>query len=228
MGVGVARAGDDCAERRWRAVCLIDGGERPRASRADPVVKNWTRAARHRPFSCSRGAELVVAPPPPCRSVRAEALARGHGGDGETPPVSRRTRGALAAELAALTNPAPAPAPARAEMLEDDDFDPTGGALARSPADDDSDAGASDSGSPGASEDDGVFRPTREDVAAEREGTERKLRMRASIARARRRVRRQVQQSPRDGARVGGDDDDDRRRTRATAARRRERRRRGR
>ena len=67
-------------------------------------------------------------------------------------------------------------------MLEDDDFDPTGGALARSPADDDSDAGASDSGSPGASEDDGVFRPTREDVAAEREGTERKLRMRASIA----------------------------------------------
>jgi protein AATF/BFR2 len=101
---------------------------------------------------------------------------------GRTPPVSRRTRGALAAELAALTNPAPAPAPARAEMLEDDDFDPTGGALARSPADDDSDAGASDSGSPGASEDDGVFRPTREDVAAEREGTERKLRMRASIA----------------------------------------------
>ena len=101
---------------------------------------------------------------------------------GRTPPVSRRTRGALAAELAALTNPAPAPAPAGAEMLEDDDFDPTGGALARSPADDDSDAGASDSGSPGASEDDGVFRPTREDVAAEREGTERKLRMRASIA----------------------------------------------
>jgi len=101
---------------------------------------------------------------------------------GRTPPVSRRTRGALAAELAALTNPAPTPAPARAEMLEDDDFDPTGGALARSPADDDSDAGASDSGSPGASEDDGVFRPTREDVAAEREGTERKLRMRASIA----------------------------------------------
>ena len=183
MGVGVARAGDDCAERRWRAVCLIDGGgERPRASRADPVVKNWTRAARHRPFSCSRGAELVVAPPPPAgvfaqRRSRAVTAAMGR-----TPPVSRRTRGALAAELAALTNPAPAPAPAGAEMLEDDDFDPTGGALARSPADDDSDAGASDSGSPGASEDDGVFRPTREDVAAEREGTERKLRMRASIA----------------------------------------------
>ena len=229
VGVGVARAGDDCAERRWRAVCLIDGGgERPRASRADPVVKNWTRAARHRPFSCSRGAELVVAPPPPCRSVRAEALARGHGGDGEDPPgfsthARRARRRARRADEPGARARARARGDARGRRLRPDRRRaraiPRRRRLGRGRV--------------------GLGIPRR--VGGRRRvpphARGRRRRARGNRAKApharehrpgRRRVRRQVQQSPRDGARVGGRRRRRRGGGRERRERRRERRRRGR
>ena len=94
------------------------------------------------------------------------------------PTTTRRAPGGLAAELAALANPAPTPM--RTE-LPDDDFDPSGGAV--DPADDSSDGFSGDEDSDGGGDDgdrdDGVLRPTRADRDA---GTGGKLRMRAGIA----------------------------------------------
>ena len=94
------------------------------------------------------------------------------------PTTTRRAPGGLAAELAALANPAPTPM--RTE-LPDDDFDPSGGAV--DPADDSSDGFSGDDDSDGGGDDgdrdDGVLRPTRADRDA---GTGGKLRMRAGIA----------------------------------------------
>ena len=94
------------------------------------------------------------------------------------PTTTRRAPGGLAAELAALANPAPTPM--RTELPEDD-FDPSGGAV--DPADDSSDGFSGDEDSDGGGDDgdrdDGVFRPTRADRDA---GTGGKLRMRAGIA----------------------------------------------
>lgn len=89
---------------------------------------------------------------------------------------TRRAGGGLAAELAGLANPAPV-----STELPDDDFDPTGGAVARAAdredatSSDDSDADANAFGD----DDEGVFEPTKADRATVGKG---KLRMRAGIA----------------------------------------------
>ena len=89
---------------------------------------------------------------------------------------TRRAGGGLAAELAGLANPAPV-----STELPDDDFDPTGGAVAReadrddATSSDDSDADANAFGD----DDEGVFVPTKADRATVGKG---KLRMRAGIA----------------------------------------------
>ena len=89
---------------------------------------------------------------------------------------TRRVGGGLSAELAGLANPAPV-----STELPDDDFDPTGGAVAReadrddATSSDDSDADANAFGD----DDEGVFEPTKADRATVGKG---KLRMRAGIA----------------------------------------------
>ena len=89
---------------------------------------------------------------------------------------TRRAGGGLAAELAGLANPAPV-----STELPDDDFDPTGGAVARAAdredatSSDDSDADANAFGD----DDEGVFEPTKADRATVGKDT---LRMRAGIA----------------------------------------------
>ncbi len=89
---------------------------------------------------------------------------------------TRRAGGGLAAELAGLANPAPV-----STELPDDDFDPTGGAVARAAdredatSSDDSDADANAFGD----DDEGVFEPTKADRATVGKC---KLRMRAGIA----------------------------------------------
>lgn len=89
---------------------------------------------------------------------------------------TRRAGGGLAAELAGLANPAPV-----STELPDDDFDPTGGAVARAAdredatSSDDTDADANAFGD----DDEGVFEPTKADRATVGKG---KLRMRAGIA----------------------------------------------
>ena len=89
---------------------------------------------------------------------------------------TRRAGGGLAAELDGLANPAPV-----STELPDDDFDPTGGAVARE-ADRD-DASSSGDSEPDANafadDDEGVFEPTKAERAAAGKG---KLRMRAGIA----------------------------------------------
>ena len=89
---------------------------------------------------------------------------------------TRRAGGGLSAELAGLANPAPV-----STELPDDDFDPTGGAVARE-ADRD-DASSSGDSEPDANafadDDEGVFEPTKAERAAAGKG---KLRMRAGIA----------------------------------------------
>ena len=87
---------------------------------------------------------------------------------------TRRAGGGLAAELAGLANPAPV-----STELPDDDFDPSGGAVAREADLDD----ASSSGDPDANafedDDEGVFEPTKAERTIASKG---KLRMRAGIA----------------------------------------------
>ena len=76
---------------------------------------------------------------------------------------TRRAGGGLSAELAGLANPAPV-----STELPDDDFDPTGGAVARE-ADRD-DASSSGDSEPDANafadDDEGVFEPTKAERAA--------------------------------------------------------------
>ena len=90
---------------------------------------------------------------------------------------TRRAGGGLAAELDGLANPAPV-----STELPDDDFDPTGGAVARE-ADRD-DASSSGDSEPDANafadDDEGVFEPTKAERA--RVPGKGKLRMRAGIA----------------------------------------------